>query len=79
MQTTSSEMSGWMKHKLGSRLPGEISITSDTQMTPPLWQKKKHRELKSRLMKEKEDSEKADLKLNVQKTKITTSGPISSR
>ena len=41
MQTTSSEMSGWMKHKLGSRLPGEISITSDTQMTPPLWQKKK--------------------------------------
>jgi len=40
MQTTSSDMSGWMKHKLGSRLPGEISITSDMQMTPPLWQKK---------------------------------------
>ena len=76
MQTTSSEMSGWMKHKLGSRLPGEISITSDTQMTPPLWQKKKHRELKSRLMKEKEDSEKADLKLNIQKTKIMAFGPI---
>ena len=34
-------MSGWMKHKLESRLPGEISITSDTQMTPPLWQKRK--------------------------------------
>ena len=41
MQSTSWEMPGWMKHKLGSRLPGEISITSDTQMTPPLWQKVK--------------------------------------
>ena len=39
MQSTSCEMLGWMKHKLGSRLPGEISITSDTQMIPPLWQK----------------------------------------
>ena len=38
MQGTSCEMLGWMKHKLESRLPGEISITSDTQMTPPLWQ-----------------------------------------
>ena len=41
MQSTSCEMSGWMKHKLESRLPGEISITLDTQMTPPLWQKAK--------------------------------------
>ena len=41
MQRTSCEMPGWMKHKLESRLPGEISITSDTQMTPPLWQKAK--------------------------------------
>ena len=41
MQNTSCEMPGWMKHKLESRLPGEISITSDTQMTPPLWQKVK--------------------------------------
>ena len=41
MQTTSCEISGWMKHKLESRLPGEISITSDMQMTPPLWQKAK--------------------------------------
>ena len=40
-QSTSCEMPGWMKHKLGSRWPGEISITSDTQMTPPLWQKAK--------------------------------------
>ena len=35
------QMSGWMKHKLETRLPGEISITSDMQMTPPLWQKTK--------------------------------------
>ena len=41
MQSTSCEMPGWMKYKLESRLPGEISITSDTQMTPPLWQKVK--------------------------------------
>ena len=41
MQSTSSEMPGWMKHKLGLRLPGEISITSDMLMTPPLWQKVK--------------------------------------
>ena len=41
MQRTSYEMLGWMKHKLESRLPGEISITSDMQMTPPLWQKVK--------------------------------------
>ena len=38
-QSTSCEMLGWMKHRLESRLPGEISITSDMQMTPPLWQK----------------------------------------
>ena len=41
MQSASCEMLGWMKHKLESRLPGEISITSDMQMTPPLWQKAK--------------------------------------
>ena len=41
MQSTSWEMLGWMKHKLESRMPGEISITSDMQMTPPLWQKVK--------------------------------------
>ena len=39
IQSTSREMLGWMKQKLESRLPGEISTTSDTQMTPPLWQK----------------------------------------
>jgi len=42
MQNTSREMQGWMKHKLESRLPGKISITSDMQMTPPLWQKAKN-------------------------------------
>ena len=41
-QSTSCEMQGWMKHKLESRLRGEISITSDMQMTPPLWQKVKN-------------------------------------
>ena len=42
MQSTSYKMLGWMKHKLESRLPREISITSDMQMTPPLWQKVKN-------------------------------------
>ena len=64
------------KHKLESRLPGEISIASDMQMTPPLWQKVK--ELKSLLMKVKEESEKVGLKLNIQKTKIMVSGPNTS-
>ena len=41
MKSTSCKMMGWMKHKLESRLLGEISITSDIQMTPPLWQKAK--------------------------------------
>ena len=41
MQRTPCEMPGWMKHKVESRLLGEISIISDTQMTPPLWQKVK--------------------------------------
>ena len=41
MQSTSCEMLGWMKHKLESRLPGEVSVTSDMNMTPLLWQKAK--------------------------------------
>ena len=41
MQSTLCEMPDWMKHKLESRFPGEISITSDMQMTLPLWQKVK--------------------------------------
>ena len=69
-------MPGWKKHKLESRLPGEISITSDMQMTPPLWQKANI--LKNLLMKVKEESRKFGLKLNIQKTKIMASGLITS-
>ena len=60
-------MLGWKKHKLESRLPGEISITSDTQTT---LMAESEEELKSLLMKVKENSEKVGLKLNIQKTKI---------
>ena len=77
MQSISCEMLGWMKHKLESRLLGEISIASDMQMTPPLWQTER-KELKSLLMKVKEESKKAVLKLSIQKTKIMASGPITS-
>ena len=58
----------WKKHKLESRLLGEISGTSGTQMTPLLMAESK--ELKSLLMKVKEEGKKAGLKLNIQKTKI---------
>ena len=58
MQGTSREKSGWMKHKLESRLPGKVSITSVMQMTPPLWQKVKN-------MKVKKESERVGLKLNI--------------
>ena len=68
---------GWKKHKLESRLPKEISITSDMQMTPPLWAESKE-ELKSLLMNVKDESEKFGLKLNIQKTKIMASSPITS-
>ena len=71
------ETLGWKKHKLESRLLGEISITSDMQMTPPWWQKSEE-ELKSLLMKVKEESEKVGLNLNIQKMKIMASGPITS-
>ena len=66
MQSTSCEMPGWMKHKLESRLPGEISITSDMQIITTLMAESKV-ELRSLLMKVKEESEKVGLKLNVQK------------
>ena len=68
-------MLGWMKHKLESRLLGEITIISDTQITLTLWQKQ---ELKSVLMKVKEETEKVGLKLSTQKTKIMASSPITS-
>ena len=65
--------SGLDEAQLESRLLGEISITSDMQMTQPLWQK-----TKNLLMKVKEEREKACLKLNIQYTKIMASGPITS-
>ena len=69
-------MLGWRKHKLESRLPGEISITSDMQDTTLMAESEE--EIKSLLMKVKEESEKVGLKLNIQKTKIMASGPITS-
>ena len=69
-------MLGWKKHKLESRLPGEISITSDMQMTPLMAESEE--ELKSLLIKVKEESEKVGLKLNIQKMKIIASGPITA-
>ena len=69
MQTTSREMQGWMKHKLESRLLGEISITSNDMTLMVL----KQRITKSRLMKVKVESENVGLKLNIQKTKIMVS------
>ena len=65
-----------LKHKLESRLLGEISITSDMQMIPLMAESEE--EIKSLLMREKERSEKAGLKLNIQRTKIMESGPITS-
>ena len=70
-QNTSWEMLDWMKHK-----QEEISITSNMQMTPPLWHGEE--ELRSLLMKVKEESVKAGLRLNIQKTNIMASGSITS-
>ena len=65
-----------MNHKLESRLPGEMSTTSDMQIAPHLAESKE--ELKNLLLKVKEESEKAGLKLSIQKTKIMASDPITS-
>ena len=65
-----------MKHKLESRLSGEISTTSNKQMTPPFAESEE--ELKSLLLKVKEESEKVDLRLNIQQNKIMASSPITS-
>ena len=70
-------MLGWMKYKLEARLQGEISITSGMQMRPPLMAETEE-ELKSLLMKVKEESEKVGLKVNIQKTKIMASSSITS-
>ena len=77
-QSTSCKMPGWMKHKLESRLPGEISITSYMQMIQPLWQAESEKELKSLLKQVKEESEKVGLNLNTQKIRIMASCPITS-
>ena len=66
-----------MKHKLESRFPGEIAITSGMQLDDTTLTAES-KELKSLLMKVKEESEKIGLKLNIQKTKIMASGPITS-
>ena len=70
------QMPDWMNHKLKSRLQGEISVTSDMQMITLMAESEE--ELKSLLMKMKEEREKAGLKLNIQKTKIVASSPITS-
>ena len=69
-------MLGWIKHKLELRLQGEISITSDQSDTTLVAESEE--ELMSLLMKVKEESEKAGLKLSIQKTKLMASGPITS-
>ena len=74
MQNISCEIPCWMKHKLESRFKGEISITSDDNTLMA----ESEKELENLLMKVKKDSEKAGLKLKVQKTKIMASCPISS-
>ena len=76
LQKTSCEMPGWMKHKLESRLPGNINNLRYADDTT--FMAESEEELKSLLMKVKEESEKAGLKLNIQKMKIMASGPITS-
>ena len=76
MLSTSFEVPDWMKHKLESRLQREISYFRYADDTTLMAESKE--ELKSVLMKVKEQSEKAGLKFNIQKTKIMASGPITS-
>ena len=76
MQSTSWETLGWRKHKLESRLPGEINNLRYADYTTLMAENEE--ELKSLLMKVKEESEKVGVKLNIQKTKIMASGSITS-
>ena len=76
MQSTSSEMPGWMNHRLESRLLKEVSTTSRYADDATLMAESED-ELKSLLIGEKEESETAGLKLNIQKTKIMASSPIT--
>ena len=66
-----------MKHKLESRLPGDILITSDMQVNMTLMAESEE-ELKNLLMKAKKEGENVDLRFNIQKAKIMASGPITS-
>ena len=68
MQRTLCEMLAWMKHKLESRLLGEISITSDMEILITSLMAESEEELKSLLLKVKEESEKVGLKINIHKT-----------
>ena len=76
MQSILCEMLSWMKHELESWLPGEISATSDNADTSLMTESKE--KLKNLLMKVKDESENPGLKLNIQKTNIMASSPISS-
>ena len=77
MQSTSCEMPGWMKHKLGIKISGRnIKILRYADDTTLMAESKE--ELKSLLLKVKEESKKVGLKLNIQKTEIMASGPITS-
>ena len=76
MQSTSCEMPGWMRHKLESRLPGEISITLDTKWHHPYG--RKWRRTKKPLGESERGERKSWFKLNIQKTKFMASGLITS-
>ena len=78
MQSTSCEMLGWVKHSWTQDGQGDISVTSDMQTTGTTFMAESEEEQKSHLIKVKEESEKAGLKLNIQKTMIMGSGPITS-
>ena len=76
MQSTSCEMPGWMKHKLEPRLQGEN--ISNLRYTNGMTIMVESKDLKNLLMKMKEESERVDLKLNIQKTKVMASSLITS-
>ena len=79
MQSTSCEMPGWMNHKLESKFLGEISIIHHLRYAgDTILMAESEEELKSLLMKVKEESENVGLELNIQKTKIMASSPITS-
>ena len=78
MQSTSCEMLGWVKHSWTQDGQGDISVTANMQTTGITFMAESEEELKKLLMKMKEESKKASLKLKIQKTRIMASGPIIS-